>query len=348
MSLFVVQALISSHINLAKCATGDVDEGCYAERGGVEVGNSYKRQTLSCVINDSTSTVSTPNVLSFFMNFEIEEFPGKELRCQPRKFWKARFDSKPQHRLPRRGGMFTLRSLKVKGARFYLILDKLDHGISESPEKEFTLLYTPLTYGPEFRLLLKSEGDKINTSRSSAEASLSLYKHHESFPCLYVLTRSEVQTSRNTWFEILVKWFLRQYELPGVEQFVIDDFLRRINCVKSHCLLLLLFCFVSTSRPFNNENTLGCINYETRCGAELLLPRYLVKDKGKECLILPGEVNAKRESRYSTRSMVLIKGATVTDMIRTCPVSKSDPKSNVLDRWAIYHTIQNELKQYSI
>ncbi|KAG8306224.1 hypothetical protein J6590_052661 [Homalodisca vitripennis] len=35
----------------------------------------------------------------------------------------------------------------------------------------------------------------------------------------------------------------------------------------------------------------------------------------------------KGESRYSTRSMVLIKGATVTDRIRTCAISNSDSKS---------------------
>ncbi|KAG8259992.1 hypothetical protein J6590_107126, partial [Homalodisca vitripennis] len=43
----------------------------------------------------------------------------------------------------------------------------------------------------------------------------------------------------------------------------------------------------------------------------------------------------KGESRYSTRSMVLIKSATVTDRIRTCAISNSDPKSNVLDHSAI-------------
>ncbi|KAG8310632.1 hypothetical protein J6590_060168 [Homalodisca vitripennis] len=43
----------------------------------------------------------------------------------------------------------------------------------------------------------------------------------------------------------------------------------------------------------------------------------------------------KGESRYSTRSMVLIKSATVTDRIRACAISNSDPKSNVLDHLAI-------------
>ncbi|KAG8305935.1 hypothetical protein J6590_058899 [Homalodisca vitripennis] len=43
----------------------------------------------------------------------------------------------------------------------------------------------------------------------------------------------------------------------------------------------------------------------------------------------------KRESRYSTRSMVLIKSARVTDRIRTCAISNSDSKSNVLDSSAI-------------
>ncbi|KAG8280031.1 hypothetical protein J6590_091172 [Homalodisca vitripennis] len=41
------------------------------------------------------------------------------------------------------------------------------------------------------------------------------------------------------------------------------------------------------------------------------------------------------ESRYSTRSMVLIKSATVTDRIRTCAISNSDSKSNDLDRSAV-------------
>ncbi|KAG8291000.1 E2-like enzyme [Homalodisca vitripennis] len=43
----------------------------------------------------------------------------------------------------------------------------------------------------------------------------------------------------------------------------------------------------------------------------------------------------KGESRYSTRSMVLIKSARVTDRIRTCAISNSDSKSDVLDRSAI-------------
>ncbi|KAG8253324.1 hypothetical protein J6590_036846 [Homalodisca vitripennis] len=43
----------------------------------------------------------------------------------------------------------------------------------------------------------------------------------------------------------------------------------------------------------------------------------------------------KGESRYSTRLLVLIKSAMVTDMIRIGAISNSDPKSNVLDRSAI-------------
>ncbi|KAG8317322.1 hypothetical protein J6590_029895 [Homalodisca vitripennis] len=44
----------------------------------------------------------------------------------------------------------------------------------------------------------------------------------------------------------------------------------------------------------------------------------------------------KGESRYSTRSMVLIKRARVTDRIRTCAISNSDSKvDDVLDRSAI-------------
>ncbi|KAG8241458.1 hypothetical protein J6590_086753 [Homalodisca vitripennis] len=39
----------------------------------------------------------------------------------------------------------------------------------------------------------------------------------------------------------------------------------------------------------------------------------------------------KWESRYSTRSMVLIKSARVTDRIRICAISNSNPTSNVLD-----------------
>ncbi|KAG8255060.1 hypothetical protein J6590_101694 [Homalodisca vitripennis] len=42
----------------------------------------------------------------------------------------------------------------------------------------------------------------------------------------------------------------------------------------------------------------------------------------------------KEESQYSTRSMVLIKIATVTDRIRTCAISNSDSKSNDLNRSA--------------
>ncbi|KAG8295316.1 hypothetical protein J6590_082530 [Homalodisca vitripennis] len=43
----------------------------------------------------------------------------------------------------------------------------------------------------------------------------------------------------------------------------------------------------------------------------------------------------KGESRYSTRSMVLIKIARFTDRIRSCAISNSDSKSNVLDRTPI-------------
>ncbi|KAG8313005.1 hypothetical protein J6590_010098 [Homalodisca vitripennis] len=43
----------------------------------------------------------------------------------------------------------------------------------------------------------------------------------------------------------------------------------------------------------------------------------------------------KRERRYCTRSMVLIKSATVTERIQTCAISNSDSKSNVLDRSAL-------------
>ncbi|KAG8278619.1 hypothetical protein J6590_014174 [Homalodisca vitripennis] len=43
----------------------------------------------------------------------------------------------------------------------------------------------------------------------------------------------------------------------------------------------------------------------------------------------------KGESRYSIRLMVLIKSATVTNSVRTCAISNSDPKSNVLDHSAI-------------
>ncbi|KAG8334992.1 hypothetical protein J6590_078905 [Homalodisca vitripennis] len=42
-----------------------------------------------------------------------------------------------------------------------------------------------------------------------------------------------------------------------------------------------------------------------------------------------------REIRYSTKSTVLITSVTVTDRIRTCAISNSDLKSNVLDRSAI-------------
>ncbi|KAG8263770.1 hypothetical protein J6590_023995 [Homalodisca vitripennis] len=43
----------------------------------------------------------------------------------------------------------------------------------------------------------------------------------------------------------------------------------------------------------------------------------------------------KGESRYSEKSMVLIKSARVTDRIRTCAISNSDTNSNVLDHSAI-------------
>ncbi|KAG8286314.1 hypothetical protein J6590_062817 [Homalodisca vitripennis] len=43
----------------------------------------------------------------------------------------------------------------------------------------------------------------------------------------------------------------------------------------------------------------------------------------------------KGESRYSTRLIVLIKSATVTDRIQTCAIFNLDPKSNDLDRSAI-------------
>ncbi|KAG8336416.1 hypothetical protein J6590_045382 [Homalodisca vitripennis] len=60
----------------------------------------------------------------------------------------------------------------------------------------------------------------------------------------------------------------------------------------------------------------------------------------------------KGESRYSTRSMVLIKSARVTDRIRTCAISNSDSKSDVLDRSAIgtprddiVHRFDNRIKR---
>ncbi|KAG8292047.1 hypothetical protein J6590_047949 [Homalodisca vitripennis] len=43
----------------------------------------------------------------------------------------------------------------------------------------------------------------------------------------------------------------------------------------------------------------------------------------------------KEESQYSTRVVLLIKNATVTGRIRTCAISHSDSKSNVLDHSAI-------------
>ncbi|KAG8263699.1 hypothetical protein J6590_027632 [Homalodisca vitripennis] len=45
-----------------------------------------------------------------------------------------------------------------------------------------------------------------------------------------------------------------------------------------------------------------------------------------------------KESRYSSRSTVPIKGATVTYRIRTCITSNSDSQSNVLDRSAYRHS----------
>ncbi|KAG8252905.1 hypothetical protein J6590_046324 [Homalodisca vitripennis] len=41
------------------------------------------------------------------------------------------------------------------------------------------------------------------------------------------------------------------------------------------------------------------------------------------------------ESRYSTRSMLLIKSSRDTDRIRTCAISNLDSKSNVLGLSAI-------------
>ncbi|KAG8274360.1 hypothetical protein J6590_004386 [Homalodisca vitripennis] len=52
----------------------------------------------------------------------------------------------------------------------------------------------------------------------------------------------------------------------------------------------------------------------------------------------------KGESRYSTRSMVLIKSATVTDRIRTCTISNSDSESNVLDHSDIGTPIKTSIK----
>ncbi|KAG8270736.1 hypothetical protein J6590_078383 [Homalodisca vitripennis] len=46
----------------------------------------------------------------------------------------------------------------------------------------------------------------------------------------------------------------------------------------------------------------------------------------------------KGESRYSSRSTVPIKGATVTDRLRTCIISNSASQSNVLDRSAHRHS----------
>ncbi|KAG8333797.1 hypothetical protein J6590_103032, partial [Homalodisca vitripennis] len=40
-------------------------------------------------------------------------------------------------------------------------------------------------------------------------------------------------------------------------------------------------------------------------------------------------IQNKGESRYSTRSMVLMKSGKVTDRIRTCAISNSDLKSNI-------------------
>ncbi|KAG8294920.1 hypothetical protein J6590_092054 [Homalodisca vitripennis] len=49
----------------------------------------------------------------------------------------------------------------------------------------------------------------------------------------------------------------------------------------------------------------------------------------------PSYQQNKGESRYSTRWMVLITNARVTDRIRrTCAISNSDSQSNVLDRSA--------------
>ncbi|KAG8335834.1 hypothetical protein J6590_058616 [Homalodisca vitripennis] len=45
--------------------------------------------------------------------------------------------------------------------------------------------------------------------------------------------------------------------------------------------------------------------------------------------------NNKGESRYSTRSIVLINSTRVTDRIQTCAISNSDSKPNVLESSAI-------------
>ncbi|KAG8260675.1 hypothetical protein J6590_091471, partial [Homalodisca vitripennis] len=54
----------------------------------------------------------------------------------------------------------------------------------------------------------------------------------------------------------------------------------------------------------------------------------------------------KRESRYSTRSMVLIKSAMVPDRSRTCAISNSDSNSNVLDHSVI--GTPNQIRYFNI
>ncbi|KAG8269607.1 hypothetical protein J6590_104086 [Homalodisca vitripennis] len=53
----------------------------------------------------------------------------------------------------------------------------------------------------------------------------------------------------------------------------------------------------------------------------------------------------KGESRYSTRSMVLIKSATVTDRIRTCAIANSDSKVQRLRPLSHRHSQQINTKQ---
>ncbi|KAG8300359.1 hypothetical protein J6590_078337 [Homalodisca vitripennis] len=68
------------------------------------------------------------------------------------------------------------------------------------------------------------------------------------------------------------------------------------------------------------------LKHEITTAIQTVTPDILLRDLIKQ---------NKGESRYSTRSMVLIKSATVTDRIRTCAISNSDSKSNVLDHSAI-------------
>ncbi|KAG8291821.1 hypothetical protein J6590_051722 [Homalodisca vitripennis] len=51
-----------------------------------------------------------------------------------------------------------------------------------------------------------------------------------------------------------------------------------------------------------------------------------------EAKLSTNNLSSGKESRYSTRSMVLIKSATVTDRISTCTISNSNPNADVLDR----------------